>query len=35
MTNVQPYDALLALNGSGQPSDCTFSHYGQLAISSS
>ena len=35
MTDVQPYDALLALNGSGQPSTCTFSHYGQLAASSS
>jgi len=35
MTDVQPYDALLALNASGQPSTCTFSHYGQLAASSS
>jgi hypothetical protein len=35
MTDVQPYDALLALNASGQPSTCTFSHYGQLATSSS
>jgi hypothetical protein len=24
MTDVQPYDALLALNGSGQPANCTF-----------
>ena len=35
MTDVQPYDALLALNGSGQLATCTFSHYGQLATSSS
>jgi hypothetical protein len=35
MTDVQPYDALLALNSSGQPSTCTFSHYGQLATGSS
>jgi hypothetical protein len=35
MTDVQPYDALLALNASGQPSTCTFTHYGQLAASSS
>ena len=35
MTDVQPYDALLALNGSGQASTCTFSHYGQLAAGSS
>jgi hypothetical protein len=35
MTDVQPYDALLALNGSGQASNCTFSHYGQLATGSS
>jgi len=31
MTDIQPYDALLALNASGQPSTCTFTHYGQLA----
>jgi len=35
MTDVQPYDALLVLNASGQPSTCTFSHYGQLAAGSS
>jgi len=35
MTDVQPYDALLALNASGQPSTCTFTHYGQLAATSS
>jgi hypothetical protein len=35
MTDIQPYDALLALNGSAQASTCTFSHYGQLAASSS
>jgi hypothetical protein len=35
MTAVQPYDALLALNSSGQPSTCTFSHYGQLVAGSS
>jgi len=35
MTDVQPYDALLALNASGQPSTCTFSHYGQLVAGSS
>jgi len=35
MTDVQPYDALLALNASGLPATCTFSHYGQLATNSS
>ena len=35
MTDIQPYDALLALNASGQPSTCTFTHYGQLATSGS
>jgi len=35
MTDVQPYDALLALNGIGQASTCTFSHYGQLMAGSS
>jgi hypothetical protein len=35
MTAVQPYDALLALNGASQPSTCTFTHYGQLTTSSS
>jgi hypothetical protein len=35
MTDVQPYDALLALNASGQSSTCTFSHYGQLVTGSS
>ena len=35
MTDVQPYDALLALNASGQASTCTFTHYGQLAATSS
>jgi hypothetical protein len=35
MTDIQPYDALLALNGTGQPTTCTFSHYGQLTASGS
>ena len=35
MTEIQPYDALLALNGTGQPATCTFNHYGQLAMGSS
>jgi hypothetical protein len=35
MTDVQPYDALLALNASDQPSTCMFSHYGQLVTGSS
>ena len=35
MTDIQPYDALLALNGTEEPATCTFSHYGQLATSSS
>jgi hypothetical protein len=34
MTDIQPYDALLALNSSDQPATCEFSHYGQLATSS-
>jgi len=35
MTDVHPYDALLALNASAQPATCEFSHYGQLATGSS
>jgi hypothetical protein len=35
MTDIQPYDALLALNGTGETATCTFSHYGQLASSGS